>query len=139
MRIKAFALTGLIASALVFGFTNSAGAIGASNSGAYGKADFYWWSKNWVDIQNLSLRDKKCDGRPVYMYFSVKYKGDGSWYKVGTNRWNKNGCNTTVGFSDTYFKSSSYNVIHSMKLTVCAKTSPTTASCVYTISYNPYR
>ncbi|RSN31167.1 hypothetical protein DMC61_13425 [Amycolatopsis sp. WAC 04169] len=95
-----------VASAATLAFTGTAsaatGAATASGSEVYGSANWTWTFSGMSGI-NMAVRDTKCDGNPVYVFFEADL-GMGT-IDPTPYRWNESGCGTTSYWSNLKYNS----------------------------------
>ncbi|MFJ4100082.1 hypothetical protein [Amycolatopsis japonica] len=95
-----------VASAATLAFTGTAsaatGAATASGSEVYGSANWTWTFSGMTGI-NMAVRDTKCDGNPVYVFFEADL-GMGT-IDPTPYRWNESGCGTTSYWSNLSYSS----------------------------------
>ncbi|GAB3713524.1 hypothetical protein GCM10027598_20930 [Amycolatopsis oliviviridis] len=96
----------VVVSAATLAFTGTAsastGAGTGSGSEVYGSANWTWTLSGMKNI-NMAVRDTKCDGNPVYVFFEADL-GMGT-IDPTPYRWNENGCGTTNHWNNLKYNS----------------------------------
>ncbi|MFC3453355.1 hypothetical protein ACFOSH_28295 [Amycolatopsis speibonae] len=96
----------VVASAATLAFTGTAsaatGAATGSGSEVYGSANWTWTFSGMKNI-NMAVRDTKCDGNPVYVFFEADL-GMGT-IDPTPYRWNESGCGTTHDWNNLKYNS----------------------------------